>query len=473
MREPEEVTEARRDLGARLARLRHAKGISQHRFAPLTHYGRSTVANVETGRQKASRDFWQRCDELLSTGGVLVRAFDDLELRARRAALQTSTRSQPRSFATPTLPAFPLTDYMTDDDITIARDRLMDIVSLDNQFGGADLAAMCLRFFRSVHQRLGSGAYAPSVEVDLQALLGEIAEVAGWLCYDADRQDEVRRLNHEALYFSRLAGDRQMELLVLQNTSMHAGHLGRSHEALQVARSVLEGPYQLSPRLTSLFLIRKARAMAQAGDASALRLLREARALYEDGLRDDDPAWTWWVDERELSWHEAMALADLGQRGIAVGRFEHEPVGAARNLPIRCCTLRNRSNGHYGPCRAFRAGRQLRSRTAQLVRGPLSVAKEAVHGARRRVEFSSPGEHRRQPIFPHQSRQAAPVGQQRGHHGRGSCGRGRCRCRHRGSVCPTVGELDAHRAGRAHDPDPDEAVPHRTGPARRCVISAP
>src|SRR6266542_2579340 len=268
VREPEEVTEARRDLGARLARLRHAKGISQHRFAPLTHYGRSTVANVETGRQKASRDFWQRCDELLSTGGVLVRAFDDLELRARRAALQTSTRSQPRSFATPTLPAFPLTDYMTDDDITIARDRLMDIVSLDNQFGGADLAAMCLRFFRSVHQRLGSGAYAPSVEVDLQALLGEIAEVAGWLCY---------------------AGDRQMELLVLQNTSMHAGHLGRSHEALQVARSVLEGPYQLSPRLTSLFLIRKARAMAQAGDASALRLLREARALYEDGLRDDDP----------------------------------------------------------------------------------------------------------------------------------------------------------------------------------------
>ena len=326
MREPEEVTEARRDLGARLARLRHAKGISQHRFAPLTHYGRSTVANVETGRQKASRDFWQRCDELLSTGGVLVRAFDDLELRARRAALQTSTRSQPRSFATPTLPAFPLTDYMTDDDITIARDRLMDIVSLDNQFGGADLAAMCLRFFRSVHQRLGSGAYAPSVEVDLQALLGEIAEVAGWLCYDADRQDEVRRLNHEALYFSRLAGDRQMELLVLQNTSMHAGHLGRSHEALQVARSVLEGPYQLSPRLTSLFLIRKARAMAQAGDASALRLLREARALYEDGLRDDDPAWTWWVDERELSWHEAMALADLGQRGIAVGRFEQAVV---------------------------------------------------------------------------------------------------------------------------------------------------
>jgi hypothetical protein len=146
------------------------------------------------------------------------------------------------------------------------------IVELDNRLGGSDLARLAVRFFRSVHQQLGAGAYEPAIERDLQAAAGELAEVAGWLFYDANRQDDVRRMNQEALYFSRLAGDRRMELLTLQNASMHAGHLGRPREALHLARSVLESRDRLSPRVKKLFLVRKARALAQGGDEHALRL---------------------------------------------------------------------------------------------------------------------------------------------------------------------------------------------------------
>ena len=99
----------------------------------------------------------------------------------------------------------------------------------------------------------GTGAHESSLERDLQAAAGELAEVAGWLLYDADRQDDVRRMNQEALYFSRLAGDRTMELLTLQNASMHASFLGRPHEALQLANSVLESRDRLSPRVKTLF----------------------------------------------------------------------------------------------------------------------------------------------------------------------------------------------------------------------------
>jgi hypothetical protein len=56
-----------------------AAGLNQHRFAPLTHYGRSTVVKVEVGRQNVDRDFWQRCDELLNADGALVRGYDELE----------------------------------------------------------------------------------------------------------------------------------------------------------------------------------------------------------------------------------------------------------------------------------------------------------------------------------------------------------------------------------------------------------
>jgi DNA-binding XRE family transcriptional regulator len=48
-------------LGHQLAACRRAAGLNQERLAALTDYSRSTVANVETGRQRVGPDFWRRC----------------------------------------------------------------------------------------------------------------------------------------------------------------------------------------------------------------------------------------------------------------------------------------------------------------------------------------------------------------------------------------------------------------------------
>lgn len=68
-----------RQLGRHLAQLRAAAGYTQLRLAPLLHYGRSTVANVEVGRQRVPRQFWLRCDDILATGGQLTAAFDQMQ----------------------------------------------------------------------------------------------------------------------------------------------------------------------------------------------------------------------------------------------------------------------------------------------------------------------------------------------------------------------------------------------------------
>jgi transcriptional regulator with XRE-family HTH domain len=82
--EPPAVVEARLALGRQLAALRRAAGHSQHSFAGLLLYGRSTLANVETGRQNVPREFWRRCDAVLGTGGRLEVGFGMLlDLRAR------------------------------------------------------------------------------------------------------------------------------------------------------------------------------------------------------------------------------------------------------------------------------------------------------------------------------------------------------------------------------------------------------
>ncbi|MEU5726771.1 helix-turn-helix transcriptional regulator [Micromonospora sp. NPDC047738] len=73
---PHDIREARRRLGQQLAALRKAAGHTQHTLAPLTLYGRSTIANAETGHQRPDRTFWQRCDEILHTDGILTAGYD-------------------------------------------------------------------------------------------------------------------------------------------------------------------------------------------------------------------------------------------------------------------------------------------------------------------------------------------------------------------------------------------------------------
>lgn len=201
------------------------------------------------------------------------------------------------------------------------RSRIRQLVDLDVTFGGDQSSDFALQVFRSVHRKLGSVRCDPETERELFAAAGEIGEVTGWLLYDAGKHELVRRVNNEALHLTRLAGDRSIELLTLQNMAMHAGDLGRPAEALRIARMVLE-TRALSPRLEALFRIREARALAQAGDeASAKRSFRRARSLYLDGTREDDPAWAWWIDDREMAWHEAVIHSNCADWSAAVDTF--------------------------------------------------------------------------------------------------------------------------------------------------------
>ncbi|MGH3867490.1 MAG: XRE family transcriptional regulator [Pseudonocardiaceae bacterium] len=302
---------------------------SQHDFAKTLGFEKRTIGNAERGAHPPGLALRRALDQALERAS-------DIQ-RARFLAAEDQSVASPAHGTFPalgvtaaaSLRTFPVTSYADTAYLETVQQHTLQIIELDGRFGGTDLAPLAVRFFRSVHQQLGSGAYEPSLERDLQAAAGELAEVAGWLLYDADRQDDVRRLNQEALYFCRLAGDRSMEVFTLQNASMHAGFLGRPQEALYLARSVLESGDRLSPRVKMLFLMRKARALAQGGDEQALTLFDQARSHYQDGVRDADPKWAWWVDERELAWQEGMALVDLGHAREAVGKFEQSVAATA------------------------------------------------------------------------------------------------------------------------------------------------
>lgn len=343
-REPETIAQQRRALGEQLAAFRQAADLTQRQLAKAAFCDRTTVTHIEKGRARADERFWQACDDAVGADGVLLAAFHDLvaakhahdqqeqqtrlaQARARAKSLSTNGHAAPAP-ASPMIDTVGLVDPPTPSVrldsgyVETLRSRIGELVDLDIQFGGDQSSGVALQLFRSVHRKLGASQCDPSIERDLYAAAGELGEVTGWLLYDAGKHDLVRRINHEALHLSRLAGDHSMELLILQNMSMHAGHLGRPVEALRIARMVLE-TNTLSPRLEALFRTREARALALAGDeTTAERTFRQAHSLYLDGVRDDDPAWAWWINDQELAWHEAMIQADSADWNQAADTFQ-------------------------------------------------------------------------------------------------------------------------------------------------------
>ncbi|RKF19141.1 helix-turn-helix domain-containing protein [Micromonospora globbae] len=81
---PELVAESRRTLGRVLAESRRSARVTQDRLAVLVRWSRSSIANVEVGRQFAPREFWIACDVALGCEGALLAAWGRADALARR-----------------------------------------------------------------------------------------------------------------------------------------------------------------------------------------------------------------------------------------------------------------------------------------------------------------------------------------------------------------------------------------------------
>src|SRR5262249_22259286 len=92
---------ARQALGRLLAEYRKAAGLNQYQLAPHTCYGRSTIANVETGRQNVPRDFWERCDRAVNAGGRLLAASERLDALVRQQREETARLAEAEQAAVP------------------------------------------------------------------------------------------------------------------------------------------------------------------------------------------------------------------------------------------------------------------------------------------------------------------------------------------------------------------------------------
>src|SRR6266545_7292729 len=286
---PEAIAEARRQLGRQLAALRKAAGYSsQHDLAPLTFYGRSTIANVETGRQHAGRAFWQRCDEVLGTGGVLTAGYDEIEAmvaRQRDEAVhafpanrsgvvgrgQRDDRPDGGPRWTPDLgqalheaaalwgeePAIgsgEAIDVAAAGEVAFrwlvaSRDRLATqgdsrhrvgrsdverlravrrtLKAVDNAHGGGAALPMAIAYLRREVRPLLDGRYDDGTSAALFGVTAELMLDVGWMAYDNADHRRAAGFMGQALRLSHAADDRLFGGRVLAAMSHQALHLGQ------------------------------------------------------------------------------------------------------------------------------------------------------------------------------------------------------------------------------------------------------
>ena len=95
----------RRELGRELATWRKTVGFTQAQLGRKAGYSRSTISTVESGGQQVPRAFWESCDDLLGTGGVLAEHFDRVQLAQAAERRATAGRRAREAASTPWMPS--------------------------------------------------------------------------------------------------------------------------------------------------------------------------------------------------------------------------------------------------------------------------------------------------------------------------------------------------------------------------------
>lgn len=350
---PEVVSEARRRLGRQLAAYREGAGLNQQQLASMINYGRSTVANAETGYSICSRTFWVRCDQALQLSGAILGGYDDLQGMIRRQRLDSaqlieeqrldrfceqpdigiaaagdreraaarsawSRRTSPdtvddmkrrTALALPALPLFATTLPPAEPWLRI-KHALQHPEQLD-ELAVETLEARTAELFH-LEEHLPARQLADQVEAQVATLehlvegsrstlghrllasLGEVLALAGWIAWDCGQHARARERYLRALAVAEQAGDGPLTACVLAYRSYATeaeGDLVKARQVLAAGQGYVRSEGSATTR--AWLAAREAEVDAALGETTpALRALERAMTAYDYAHPYQERVWT-------------------------------------------------------------------------------------------------------------------------------------------------------------------------------------
>ncbi|GAA2084553.1 hypothetical protein GCM10009801_45790 [Streptomyces albiaxialis] len=285
--------------------------------ARALNYDHAYLIRVLSGKQSPSPQLAQGLDRLLGADGDLEELAARLEDPEPGAGTAPPAPASVEGFLPPGAPLEPLAvrtgRRVGPDTVADLSQRVHALRLADDVVYGHDLVGPALRELRAAVRVYREGSHSDAVGRELLRVIGELAQIAGWVASDAGQYAEAERIYRLGLSAAQTAGDGTLAGQLLGSLSYQVANVGDPQEAVEmaVAASSIAGP-DAPPRARALNLDRVAWAHAQAGQTQpAIKALgRAVEALGEHG-GEEDPAWLYWVNAGELEIMEARVFTEL------------------------------------------------------------------------------------------------------------------------------------------------------------------
>lgn len=191
---------------------------------------------------------------------------------------------------------------------------------LDDRHGGG---ALSLRYItgqlRTVLDLVRSADYEPSVGLQLLTILADLAQLVGWVHFDAGRQGAAERYLLLSEWVARGTGEHGRAANAIGMLSYISSFAGHGMEAVNICTAA-EQTCPDVPVLRARILGRKATACAAAGDLSGFRVASEtARSLLDRHRPADAPTYLYYLEPEQLTAEAGQALIMLAERA-PIGR---------------------------------------------------------------------------------------------------------------------------------------------------------
>ncbi|MDQ3885722.1 MAG: hypothetical protein M3308_01575 [Actinomycetota bacterium] len=166
----------------------------------------------------------------------------------------------------------------------------------------------------------------------LLELSSQVDQFAAWMRQDCMETAAATAHYDRAMQAAQETADADMVSSVLSLKSHLAWSVGDAGRAIELAQAGQRDPRRVSDAVLALVTQQEARGHALDGDTEAIeRTLDRAAALTYTAAEhpEDTPPWTYFYDQRRLTFQRGIAYVELGRHRDAVPAAEHR-AGRAR-----------------------------------------------------------------------------------------------------------------------------------------------
>jgi transcriptional regulator with XRE-family HTH domain len=335
---------ARADMGAVLAILRGAADMSQLDFGQLLGWSQSVVTKIERRQRRTFHDV----DEILKVCDLLGmprEALLPLVLGRPDAILDTDDevmfwgegvdRRHFNLMASGLLMApglavaamIPAPERADNGHVRYLQASLNKLRLLDRSAGDGRQLSQVVQVYRRARTMLDESDYTEQVGRALLVVTADLANLGGWLAYDAGNQQLARSLYNDAALLAGSADDEPLMAQVWANMAQQAtqlawntGHRGLAREALRFTDRAADAARHIPfPKLHALIAMRRSLVHVQLEDPAAFQAaIGHARRELDRTSHHDEPTWVSFVTDSEITGFEAMGARRLGSPGKAV-----------------------------------------------------------------------------------------------------------------------------------------------------------